>query len=93
MKLYVGNLSFETTQGDLQDLFSQYGTVSDTAVMTDRETGRSRGFGFVTMDSASEANAAINATHGKQVQGRSLTVNEARLREERPARSFAGSRR
>jgi cold-inducible RNA-binding protein len=93
MKLYVGNLSFETTENDLQDLFSQYGAVSEAALITDHMTGRSRGFAFVTMGSASEANAAIQATHGKQVQGRALVVNEARLREERPARSFAGSRR
>ena len=93
MKLYVGNLSFETTENDLQDLFSQYGTVSDTALMMDRMTGRSRGFAFVTMGSSSEGQAAIEGTNGKQVQGRALTVNEARPREERPARSFAGSRR
>lgn len=93
MKLYVGNLSFETTENDLQDLFSQHGTVTDTALMMDRMTGRSRGFAFVTMSSGSEGQSAIDAFHGKQVQGRALTVNEARPREDRPARSFSGSRR
>lgn len=93
MKLYVGNLSFETTENDLHDLFSQYGTVTEASLVMDRMSGRSRGFGFVTMGSASEGQSAIQATSGKQVQGRALTVNEARPREERPARSFAGSRR
>ncbi len=93
MKLYVGNLSFDTTENDLQDLFAQYGTVSEAALMQDRMTGRSRGFAFVTMGSASEGEAAISALHGKQVQGRALTVNEARPREERGGnggRSFSG---
>ena len=92
MKLYVGNLSYETTENDLEDLFSQHGTVSNTTLMMDRMTGRSRGFAFVTMGSAAEGQAAIGATDGKQLQGRALTVNEARPREERPARSFSGSR-
>jgi len=89
MKLYVGNLSFETTDNDLRDLFAQHGTVTDVAILTDRETGRSRGFGFVTMGDATAANAAISALNGKEVSGRALTVNEARAREERP-RQFAG---
>ncbi len=95
MKLYVGNLSFDTTENDLQDLFSQYGDVKETALIQDKFTGRSRGFGFVTMGTASEGQAAISAMHGKSVGGRPLTVNEARAREERPSgnRSFAGSRR
>lgn len=92
MKLYVGNLSFETTENDLQDLFSQYGAVTEASLMMDRMTGRSRGFAFVTMGSAAEGQAAISATNGKQVQGRPLTVNEARPRENRPAGSYAGSR-
>ena len=89
MKLYVGNLSFETTENDLQDMFEQHGKVTDVALMMDRTTGRSRGFAFVTMGDATEGNAAINAFNGKEVQGRTLTVNEARPREDRP-RQFAG---
>jgi RNA recognition motif-containing protein len=92
MKLYVGNLSFETTENDLQDLFEQHGKVTEVALLTDRTTGRSRGFGFVTMNDTTEANAAIAALNGKEVSGRALTVNEARAREERP-RQFAGDRR
>ena len=92
MKLYVGNLSFDTTENDLQDLFEQHGAVTEVTLINDRVTGRSRGFGFVTMTEAAAGTAAINALNGKQVQGRALTVNEARAREERP-RQFAGSRR
>lgn len=92
MKLYVGNLSFETTENDLQDLFEQHGQVSEVALINDRETGRSRGFGFVTMPDNTSATAAMNAINGTQLQGRALTVNEARAREERP-RQFSGSRR
>ena len=92
MKLYVGNLSFETTENDLQDLFEQHGKVTDVALINDRATGRSRGFGFVTMNDATEATAAMNAFNGKEIQGRTLTVNEAKAREERP-RQFSDSRR
>jgi cold-inducible RNA-binding protein len=92
MKLYVGNISFETTENDLQDLFEQHGKVTEVALINDKMTGRSRGFGFVTMADAASGTAAINAFNGKEVQGRTLTVNEARAREERP-REFAGSRR
>ncbi len=92
MKLYVGNLSFETTENDLQDLFEQHGKVTDVAFMMDRTTGRSRGFAFVSFADSNEANAAIAAFNGKEVQGRTLTVNEARAREERP-RQFSGARR
>jgi RNA recognition motif-containing protein len=92
MKLYVGNLSFETTENDLQDLFEQHGQVTDVALIDDKMTGRSRGFAFVTMGDTASGTAAINALNGKQVQGRALTVNEARPREERP-RQFTGSRR
>ncbi len=81
-KLYVGNLSFNTSESDLKDLFSQAGTVNEAALITDRETGRSRGFGFVTMASDSEAQAAISQFSGKSIDGRNLTVNEARPREE-----------
>jgi RNA recognition motif-containing protein len=99
MKLYVGNLTFDTTDDDLRDLFTQYGKPTDVALVTDRETGRSRGFGFVTMGNAEEGNAAISALEGKDFQGRNLTVNEARPREDRPrgagggsGRSFGGDR-
>jgi len=92
MKLYVGNLSFETTENDLRDLFAQHGKVTDVAILMDRVTNQSRGFGFVTFTDATGANAAIAALNGKEVQGRTLTVNEARAREERP-RQFAGDRR
>jgi cold-inducible RNA-binding protein len=80
--LYVGNLPFGTTTDDLRDLFAQYGSVKSSQVVMDRETGRSRGFGFVEMNDGAEA--AIEALNGKDFQGRSLAVNEARPREERP---------
>ena len=91
MKLYVGNLSFDTIENDLQDLFEQFGSVTEAALVMDRATGRSRGFAFVTMGSAAEGQAAIDSLHGKEFQGRKLTVNEARPREERP-RSGGGRR-
>lgn len=93
MKLYVANLSFDTMEIDLQDLFEQYGTVSEVALITDRMTGRSRGFAFVTMGSAAEGQAAIQALNGKEFGGRNIAVTEARPREERPNRSFSGGRR
>ncbi len=93
MKLYVGNLSFNTTENDLQDLFAAYGAVTEAAIVTDRDTGRSRGFGFVTMGGSAEGEAAIKGLDGKEFEGRKLTVNEARAREERPARTgFGGDR-
>lgn len=82
-KLFVGNLSFEVTENDLQDLFATYGPVTDVNLMTDRATGRSRGFAFVTMATTEGAQAAIEGTSGKDLKGRNLTVNEARPREER----------
>ncbi len=88
--LYVGNLSFETTADDLLEAFGQYGKVTRAQVMSDRETGRSRGFGFVDMESG--ADEAMNALNGTQFQGRNLTVNEAKPREERP-RSTSGNDR
>ena len=77
-KLYVGNLVFSASEGELQDLFGEYGTVADVHVVLDRTTQRPRGFAFVTMGSPDEAQAAIDALHGQDFQGRSLTVNEAR---------------
>lgn len=82
-KIYVGNLSFDTTDSTLRTLFSAYGTISSATVLSDRETGRSRGFGFVEMESDSEAMAAIQGLNGKAVDGRNLNVNEARPREPR----------
>ena len=82
-KLFVGNLSFNTTENDLNDAFAAHGTVTETNLMMDRETGRPRGFGFVTMSSPEEAQKAIEALNGKDVDGRALTVNVARPREER----------
>ncbi len=84
MKIYVGNLSFRTTQQELEDLFTNYGNVQEAAVVTDRETGRSRGFGFITMPEDGEANAAIEALNGTEIEGRTLTVNEARPKTDRP---------
>ena len=82
-KLYVGNLSYDTSDSDLQRLFGEFGTVESAQVISDRDTGRSKGFGFVEMGSDQEAQAAISALNGKEVGGRALTVNEARPREER----------
>jgi cold-inducible RNA-binding protein len=82
-KLFVGNLSFDISEQDLQDTFSAHGTVIEATVMLDRMSGRSRGFGFVTMSNDDEASAAIDALHGTDLGGRALTVNVARPREER----------
>ena len=92
-KLFVGNLSFNTTENDLQDAFAEHGNVEEVKLMTDRDTGRPRGFGFVTMSTAEEAQAAINALNGKQLDGRALTVNVAKPREERSGGSGYGSAR
>jgi RNA recognition motif-containing protein len=83
-KLYVGNLSFNTTETDLQDLFAQAGAVQDVMLMQDKFTGKSRGFAFVTMTNEQDAQNAIQQFNGKTVEGRALTVNEARPREARP---------
>jgi RNA recognition motif-containing protein len=90
MKLYVGNLSFQTSSSDLEELFGQAGTVESASVVEDRETGRSRGFGFVEMSSKEEGQAAIQQFNGKEVNGRSLTVNEAKPREDRGNRGGGG---
>jgi RNA recognition motif-containing protein len=83
-KLYVGNLPFNTTENELQELFSQAGAVQEVTLMQDRFTGKSRGFAFVTMSSDEEAQGAISKLNGHSIEGRSLTVNEARPREARP---------
>jgi RNA recognition motif-containing protein len=92
MKLYVGNLSFKTSSEDLQQLFSQAGTVESASVIEDRETGRSRGFGFVEMATKDEGEAAIAQFNGKEFNGRNLNVNEARPREDRGNRGGGGGR-
>jgi RNA recognition motif-containing protein len=93
-KLYVGNLAFETTSQDLQELFSQAGTVESASIVEDRDTGRSRGFAFVEMSTKEEAAAAIDQFNGKEVAGRALKVNEAKPRENRGGggRGFGGNR-
>jgi len=93
-KLYVGNLSYDMTDSDLQNLFVPHGTVQSAQVIMDRDAGRSKGFGFVEMDNGEEAQAAITALNGQEINGRSLTVNEARPRPERGSgpRGYAGSR-
>ena len=88
-KLYVGNLSYNIRDDDLNQAFAQYGSVSSAKVMMDRDTGRSKGFGFVEMGSDAEAQAAINAMNGVPLDGRAIVVNEARPREERPG-GFGG---
>jgi cold-inducible RNA-binding protein len=89
-KLFVGNLSFNATQNQLQDLFGAHGTVLEVDLIRDKFSGRPRGFGFVTMESKEGAEAAIKALNGKDIDGRALTVNEARPREERAPRSGGG---
>jgi cold-inducible RNA-binding protein len=92
-KLFVGNLSFNITENDLQDAFAAHGTVLEANLMLDRATGRPRGFGFVTMSTPEEAQKAIDALHGKELAGRALTVNIARPREERPPGGGGGGGR
>ena len=91
-KLYVGNLAFQTTSQDLQQLFAQAGTVESATVIEDRDTGRSKGFAFVEMSTDDEAAAAIEQFNGKEVAGRTLKVNEARPRENRNGGGFGGNR-
>ena len=89
-KLFVGNLSFNATQEQIRDLFAAHGTVTEVDIIKDKFSGRPRGFGFVTMETKEGADAAIKAINGKEIDGRALTVNEARPREERPPRSGGG---
>ena len=91
-KLFVGNLSFNTTENDLNDAFAAFGTVTEANLMMDRTTNRPRGFGFVTMSSAEEAQKAIDGLNGKDMDGRALTVNVARPREERSGGGGGGRR-
>src|SRR5688572_21724627 len=95
-KLFVGNLSFNTTENDLQDAFAAHGNVVEAKLVTDRDTGRGRGFGFVTMSTPEEAQSAITAMNGASIDGRALTVNIAKPREERTGgggrREFSGAR-
>jgi RNA recognition motif-containing protein len=85
-KLYVGNLPYNTTEDDLREVFSEYGTVISSTIITDRETGRSKGFGFVEMSTEAEADAALNGTNGRDFGGRTLKVDKARPRADRPDR-------
>ncbi len=91
-KLYVGNLSYAVSNRDLEAMIAVHGTVESANVITDRETGRSKGFGFVEMANEQAAKAAISALDGKDLEGRNLTVNEARSREEKSAGGFGGGR-
>jgi len=90
MNIYVGNLPYTTSDDDLRSFFDEYGTVDSARIIMDRESGRSKGFGFVEMSDANEANAAIEALNGRDMGGRALTVNEARPREERGPRRGGG---
>jgi len=93
MKLYVGNFSFDMTERTLRELFEPFGTVSEVKLITDRETGQSRGFGFVTMGNVSEGNTTIHGLDGKDKGGRKPKVNEARPKDDRGGRPSPGSRR
>lgn len=92
-KLFVGSLSYSTTDQSLQDAFAAFGTVVSAKVITDRDTGRSKGFGFVEFETEAEGKAAIDGLNGKEVDGRPVNVSEAKPREERPRRDFGGDRR
>jgi RNA recognition motif-containing protein len=92
VKLYVGNLPFGTTEQELDDLFSQAGQVESTSIVTDRDTGRSRGFAFVEMDTRESAEAAIQRLNGYEIAGRAIVVNEARPKENRSREGFGGGR-
>jgi RNA recognition motif-containing protein len=90
MNIYVGNLSFDTSESELESAFASYGTVTSARLATDRDTGRPRGFGFVEMSDKTAAQAAIDGLNGTQLGGRALTVNEARPREARPSGNSGG---
>ena len=92
MNIYVGNLSFETRDADLREAFAPYGTIESTRVISDKGTGRSRGFGFVEMPNQAEAEAAISAMNGAELQGRAISANEARSRETRATHGGSRSR-
>lgn len=91
-KIFVGNLSFSATENEVRDMFEQFGTVDSVAILTDRETGRSRGFGFVEMSDNGEADRAIQNLNGKNLGGRPLNVNEARPKTEGGGGGFGGGR-
>jgi len=91
-KIYIGGLAYSVTEKQLEDLFSEHGKVTSSAVIKDRDTGQSKGFGFIEMDDDSSAKAAIAALNGKDFEGRSITVNEARPQEDRRSGGFNGSR-
>ncbi len=88
MQIYVGNMSYQMTEESLGAVFAEYGEVGSVKIITDRETGRAKGFGFITMNDDNEAKAAIEALNDKELDGRTLRVNEAKPREERPKRNF-----
>ena len=93
MNMYVSNLSFHTTDEDLRKLFTEYGTVTSAKVITDRETGRSRGFGFVEMESDQEANTAMKNLNNKEVEGRTMSVTVAREKQDKKSNNFGGGKR
>ena len=93
MKLYVGNLPYSTTEEDLKEMFGAHGTVTSVSLINDRETGRSKGFGFVEFENDDDAKKAIDALHGQDFGGRALVVNEARPKTERPERREGGAPR
>ena len=92
-KIYVGNLSFQTTESDITEAFSGFGPVESVSIITDRDTGRSKGFGFVQMADGADADKAINALNGTELGGRNLTVNEARPMVKKDSRGFGGNGR
>ncbi|VAY86231.1 RNA-binding protein [hydrothermal vent metagenome] len=88
MQIYVGNMSYQMTEESLSAVFAEYGKVDSTKIITDRETGRAKGFGFITMSNDDEAKVAIESLNGKDIEGRTLRVNEAKPMEDRPKREF-----